>query len=248
MLSRTQPPEVVGWYNAAYNLTGSLLFIFGGLSVAMVPTLTKAYWTDTGLVHRWYARSVKFILLLGLPMATGGSLVALPLFLFLYGESFTPAAFTFKIIVWDVPLLLFTSFSGNMTTIVGEERAAARIYFTAAAANVALNLVLIPAYSLYGAAVATVLTDIVAAVQFYLLLGRKLRLPNLSSVAARVALACGVMAASLLLLQTLGAALWLLILSGVLVYGAMIVVTRLLDADEQRLLRRAVSQMGRLHT
>lgn len=48
-------------------------------------------------------------------------------------------------------------------------------------------------------------------------------------------------------LQVLGAALWLLVLSSVLVYGAMIAVTRLLDADKQRLLRRAVSQIGRLH-
>ena len=52
----------------------------------------------------------------------------------------------------------------------------------------------------------------------------------------------------ILLLRMAGVALWLLMLGGVLVYGVMIAVTRLLDADEQRLLRRAVSQVGRLRT
>ncbi|HRA67210.1 MAG TPA: flippase [Caldilinea sp.] len=244
MLSRFEAAEVVGWYSAAYNLARSLLFFFDGISVAMVPTLSRAYLTDTHLVQRWYFRSVKVILLMGLPIATGSTIIALPLFLFLYGDQYLPAVLAFQIIVWDVPLLLFTSFCGNMTTVVGQERAAARIYFSAAIANVILNLLLIPTFSLYGAAVATLLTDLAAAVQFYWVLGRRLELPNLSSIAARVALSCGSMAAILLVLQWAGAALWVLIPAGMVVYLVMVLLTQILDEEERRLVVRVVNRLG----
>lgn len=244
MLSRFEASEVVGWYNAAYQLARSLLFFFDGISVAMVPTLSRAFLTDVVLVQRWYYRSVKVILLMGLPIATGSTLVALPLFMFLYGEQYLPAVLAFQIIVWDVPLLLFTSFCGNMTTITGEERAAARIYFTAALANVILNLLLIPQFSLYGAAAATLITDLVAALQFYFILGRKLQLPNMSSIALRVLFSCVLMGGVVFGLREMGASLWVMIAAGMIVYAVMVVATRLLDSEEIALLRRVAMKAG----
>ncbi len=244
MLSRFETAQVVGWYNAAYNLARSLLFFFDGISVAMVPTLSRAYLTDTVLVKHWYYRSVKVILLMGLPIATGSMIVALPLFQFLYGEQYLPAVLAFQIIVWDVPLLLFTSFCGNMTTVTGDERAAARIYFSAAIANVILNLLLIPRFSLNGAAAATLATDLAAAIQFYWVLGRKLDLPNMSSIALRVLASCAVMAGVLLALREAYNGLLVMIPVGMLVYAAMVGVTRLLDEEEISMLRRLVLKLG----
>lgn len=243
MLSRLASVEVVGWYNAAYNLARSLLFFFDGVSTAMVPTLSRAYLTDTALVRWWYFRSVKVIMLMGLPLATGSTIVALPLFQFLYGEQYLPAVLAFQIIVWDVPLLLFASFAGNMTTVVGKERSAARIYFSAAIANVILNLILIPRYSLYGAAAATLVTDFAAAIQFYYVLGRLLNLPNMSSVALRICLSCGLMAAVLLSLRSVGVGLWGLIPAGMLIYTLMVMLTGLLDDEEKRLLLRLMNKV-----
>lgn len=209
----------------------------------MVPTLSRAYLTDVGLVQRWYFRSVKIILLIGLPIATGGTIVALPLFLLLYGEQYLPSVSIFQIIVWDVPLLLFTSFCGNMTTVIGEERMAARIYFTAAIVNVLGNLLLIPMFGMYGAAIATLLTDFAAAVQFYRVLGHRLKLPNMTSVALRVVFACIVMAVILVGLKTLGAALWVLIPAGIVVYATVAVLTHLIDAEERRVLALALAKV-----
>jgi len=140
--------------------------------------------------------------------------------------------------------LLFTSFCGNMTTITGEERAAARIYFTAAIANVILNLLLIPKFSLYGAAAATLVTDLTAAVQFYFILGRKLELPNMSSITLRVLFSSIIMGGTVLGLREMGAGLWLMIGAGMLIYAVMVVVMRLLDAEEVALLKRLAMKTG----
>lgn len=106
-----------------------------------------------------------------------------------------------------------------------------------------LNLLLIPTFSLYGAAVATLLTDLAAAVQFYWRWVR-LELPNLSSIAVCVALSCGSMAAILLVLQWAGAALWVLIPAGMVVYLVMVLLTQILDEEERRLVVRVVNRLG----
>ena len=238
MLSRLQPENVVGWYNVAYHLARNTLFFFSGFSVAMVPSLSQAYAHDTAVVDRWYYRSVKFILLATLPLAVGGMMVAFPLIRFLYTEEFLPSAAAFQIIVWDVPVLMFASFCGNMTTVVSEERAAARIYGVAAIVNIALNLYFIPRYSLLGAAAVTVITDLVAAIQFYWLLNRKLHLPPMLSLLTRIVIACAVMG---LVVRLLGNHhVFILIGAGAASYGAMVILLRLMDAREWAQLLRVL--------
>lgn len=148
----------------------------------------------------------------------------------MYGDEYLPAARAFQIIVWDVPLLMFASFCGNMTTVVSEERAAARVYVIGAIANVVLNFIFIPPFSLIGAAAVTVVTDLVAALQFYLLLGRKLNLPNVAPLALKIAVASGVMG---LVVALAGSQhLFIQIGLGVIVYALCALILRLLDAEE----------------
>ncbi len=236
MLSRFQPDQVVGWYNVAYNLEKSLLFFFTGFSVAIVPSLSRTYMQNASEVERWYYRSVKIILLTSLPVAVGGMLVARPLIQFLYTPQFGPAALAFMIIVWDVPFLMFSSFCGNMTTVVGEERNAAWIYGAGAVVNVLLNLYAIPHYSYLGAAAVTVMTDLVDAVLFYFLLRRKLNLPNINSIVTRIVLASALMGLAVWLAGNRN--LFLLVLIGAAVYSVMALVLRLLDKKEWELIQR----------
>ena len=238
MLSMYVPESVVGWYNIAYGLVRSLMFFISGFSHAMVPSLTRTYVSDTRQVERWYHRSVKFILLMGVPMAVGGTLVAFPLVNFLYAEANLPAAPGLQILIWDVPLLMFASFCGNMTTVVSEERAAARIYSINAVANVILNAYAIPRFGLVGASFVTVITDLIGALQFHFLLRRKLHLPGMMSVLLRVALAGAGMGASVALAGDQH--LFVQIGIGAGVYGALVLALRLIDADERALVAQLV--------
>jgi O-antigen/teichoic acid export membrane protein len=237
ILSKYQPEYVVGWYNVAYGLARSLTFTLTGFSVAMVPTLSRTYVREAAQVEIWFYRSVKYMALLGLPVAVGGMLVAEPLIRTLYTPEFLPAANALRVIIWDVPLLLFASFCGNMTTIVGEERAAARIYGGSAIVNVLFNLVMIPLYGYIGAALVTVLTDLVAGVPLYVLLSRKLRLPKMSGVMWRILLACGLM--GLVVRPLAGINLVLAIVGGMVAYAALVLALRIVDRSEVASLRGA---------
>ncbi|HLF25336.1 MAG TPA: flippase [Anaerolineae bacterium] len=235
MLSMFEPPEVVGWYNAAYNLIRTLMLVYTAFSIAVLPSLSRVYVSERTQVERWYHRSVKFSLLQGLPMAVGGMLVAYPLMRFLYTDEFLPSGLALQILIWDLPLVMYNSFCGNMTTVIGAERNAARIYSINAAANVILNLYAIPRFGLVGAALVTVVTDLIGALQFHLLLRDKLHLPNMTSVLVRTALAAAGMGAIVWLAGNSN--LFVLIGLGALVYGGLVLLLRLIDESEWNMLR-----------
>ena len=230
MLSMFYPDHVVGWYNTAYGLIFSLLFFFRGFKEAIVPSLSRAYVSNPAQVDRWYHRSVKFILLSSLPIAVGGMLVAFPLIRFLYTDEFLVSGLALQILIWDVPFLMFNGFCGNMTTIVGDEHAAARIYTINALANIILNLYAIPRFGLIGASLVTVVTDVIGTVQFHFLLRRKLHLPNMTSVLVRVLVASTLMGVAVSLAGHLQ--LFILIGLGAVVYGGFALVLRLVDDAE----------------
>jgi O-antigen/teichoic acid export membrane protein len=243
MLSMWVSDSEVGWYNVAYNLVRSMMLFFTGFSVAIVPSLSRTYVQDTNSVYNWYQRSVKFIMLISLPIAFGGLVVADQLIDFLYTPEYIPSALGLKILVWDVPLLMFTSFNGNMTTVIGAERSAARIYTINAIANVILNAYAIPRYGFIGAAVVTVVTDLIGAIQFHMLMRQRLALPDMKSVLLRVLAASGIMAGVIFMVGNLHV-IGLVLLGGVL-YAGLVLLFKLLDSSEMDLIFRLVRKVGR---
>lgn len=169
ILSGHVSDEQVGWYNAAYNLTLTLLTMTRSFNDAILPTLAREHVLNPQSVKPWYYRSVKVMLLIGLPIAIGGMLTADKLVNILYEPEFAPAALALAVLVWDIPLVMYHSFCGNMTTSIKREVGAARIYGSLGVINTLLNLLLIPRYGILGAAFSTVLTDLAGAAQFYFL-------------------------------------------------------------------------------
>ncbi|MBI5669090.1 MAG: oligosaccharide flippase family protein [Chloroflexi bacterium] len=159
----------VGWYNAAYNLTLTLLTLTRTFNDAILPTLAREHVYNPNSVRPWYYHSVKVMLLIGLPIAVGGMLTADKLVQILYEPNFAPAALALAILVWDIPVVMYHSFCGNMTTSIKREGSAARIYGSLGIINLLLNLLFIPRFGILGASLATVLTDLAGAAQFYFL-------------------------------------------------------------------------------
>ncbi len=238
MLSWFVSDAEVGWYNVAYGLVRSFVSLLTGFSVAMVPTLARVFVTDAPVVGRWHAHSTRLIAFLSLPLAVGGMLLADPLIRFLYTPDIFPAARALAIIIWDIPLLMYAATCGNVTTIIGEERSAARINTLNAIANITLNALLIPWFGMLAAAAVTVITDLLAVIQFDALLRRKLVLPSVSGALIKVIAACIGMSAAVLLTGE-----WHVVLRiglGGAVYAVLILATGFIEPEEWGLLKRVL--------
>jgi O-antigen/teichoic acid export membrane protein len=245
MLSWVVPNAEVGWYNVAYGLVHSVVGLLVAFSQAMVPTLARQFVSDAPGVTRWYSRSLRWMAVLGLPAAVGGMLIARGLVAWLYPPSTAPAGDALMILAWDVPLLLYTAYCGNMSYIIGAERDAARIYTINAVANVVLNGLIIPRYGFLGAAVVTVVTDLIGAIQFYRVLARRLDPPNPWPVLGRVALGALAMGLAVALAGDLHPA-WRLGL-GLTVYAVLLPGLKVIEASEWGLLRHWAGRLaGRL--
>lgn len=241
ILSKFEPDYVVGWYNVAYSLVFSINFLFRGFKEAIVPSLTRAFETDPDVVRLWFYRSVRVILMLSIPIAVGGAILAFPLIRFLYSEKFLPSAITLQILIWDVPFLMFSAFCGNISIIISEERSAAKIYTLNTVANVLLNLYAIPRYGLVGAAIVTVATDVIGAIQFYLLLSKKLDLPSMRKIGLKILMASGGMGLIVWWMRSMHV-LWVIIL-GAFAYLILNLVLRVFDDEERKFARKVINRL-----
>jgi O-antigen/teichoic acid export membrane protein len=250
MLKMFKTDNVVGWYSVAYSLIFGINFLTRGFKEAIVPSLSHTFVRDPSKVEWWYYRTVRVIMMLSSPIAVGGMLIAYPLIRVLYTEAFLPSALALQILIWDSPLLMFSAFCGNITTVIGEERSAARIYTINALANIILNALLIPRFGFVGASVVTVVTDLIGALQFYSLLRRKLNMPNITSILCRVSIAAMLMGISIWAIGFLTRQLtdiMILIVSfgtGFIVYISLILALRLLDQTEWALIHKLFDRVG----
>ncbi len=244
MIKMFHSVEVVGWYSVSYHLVLSIVFLARGFRDAIVPTLSKAYVKDKGEVQNWYYRTVKIMTLISLPIAVGGAILSEDLIVILYTKEFLPSAASLRILVWDIPFLLYASFCGNLATVTRKEKGAARIYTLNAIFNVILNLVLIPRYSYIGASVVTVATDILSAFQFYLIFRGEFSLSGFRSILMRLVLSVSIMALVLIFLPAWN--ILILISISFLVYLGLILVMHVPDKEEIALLRKVFTKIGLL--
>ncbi|MBZ0302135.1 MAG: polysaccharide biosynthesis C-terminal domain-containing protein, partial [Anaerolineae bacterium] len=241
-LSRYVSDEVVGWYSAAYRLTLSFLTISRSFNDAILPTLAREHTNNPATVSQWYYTSVRFIVLIALPIAVGGSLLSSGI-INIFGEEFLPSALAFSILIWDIPFVTYHAFCGNIATSIKREGSAARIYVSVGILNVILNAFLIPQFGIAAACLATVVTDFFGAALFYALLRRELG-PGLKLRRLLwIGIAAALMGVEVVLLRHLN--IFLVIAVGGVTYLTLIWVLPILKDNERQQLLQLPGQVIR---
>jgi O-antigen/teichoic acid export membrane protein len=241
LLSLWRAPAEVGWYNVAYNLIFTFLILSSGFNSALVPSLSRHYQREAAAVGRFYLRSMRILWTVALPLAVGGSLLAERLILLLYGAEYAPAGAALRILIWVLPALTITSLCGAITTVLHRERSTARINLVNAALNISLNLWAIPRYGLLGAAIVTVVTELLGLGQYLLLLRDAFPIGRIGRDLAAPTAAALLLGGALLLLQSLP--LGLVIALGGLSYGGLLLLTGGLSIGEIRAIRTTISAL-----
>jgi O-antigen/teichoic acid export membrane protein len=244
ILQNFQSYQVIGWYNASYQFARSLLTITSALIIALPLTMAREHERDPKVVSLWYFRSVKFMVFIGLPLAIGGALLADKIVPLVYGKSFLPASLLFAILIWDIPLLMYTALSGNITTAIKREKTAMFIYLMVGGFNTVTNLMLQPRYGVIAASVITVGSETVGAALFYILFRREFGTGLSLKHLLRLALAALVMGAAILLLRNLP--LIIPVTVGTVIYLACVYITGALTLEERQTLAGfAMRKLGR---
>lgn len=236
ILSWYHPSQEIGWYNAAYRLIFSIVGLGSGFLTAMTPSIANEYVQNPTRVHAWTRTTLTWLALFALPAMLGVALLSRQLIELLYGSAFLPSSMSLMILSMDIPLLLLTAFSGNITAAVGLERPAARIYTISVILNVVLNLALIPSFGMLAASAVTIITDLLSAIAFFALLHRHMQLAAITPRILRISLAAGLMGGLVWAIQALP--LLVVIPVAALLYLGLIWKLNVIGQEELRKLQK----------
>jgi O-antigen/teichoic acid export membrane protein len=155
--------EYVGVYAAAVRLSSVFYFIPVSLSNALFPAILNAKKKDANLYKERLQRLYDMMVVVAVAIALPTVFLSNAVVEFLYGQAFAQAGDVLAIHIWSSAFIFVGVSAGKWTLAENLQKLA--LYRTAAGAfvNVIGNFMLIPYWGINGAAVATLLSQIVAA-------------------------------------------------------------------------------------
>jgi O-antigen/teichoic acid export membrane protein len=156
-----------GWYNAAYGLAWVFYILASLFLASFLPVLSRAFQDSKEQLQKVWNSQLDLTIILVFPFTLGGIFLAPKIITFLYGLNFLNSVLAFQILmVMAGVLLLYAGFSSALI-VTNNQRKIFWVVLGGALANIILNLILIPKYSLYGAAAATVATHVLIFVFYF---------------------------------------------------------------------------------
>lgn len=157
--------NVVGLYALAYSLSYILRTLASPVYTILQTSLTKSWNKGDMPTFRSYFRySYKYLFLILIPAAFGIIFLAEPIIRIISTPEFMESAKLLPIIIPGILLFTLINFSNNILSLENKTKEIRNLFFFLAVSNIILNLILVPMFSLYGAAIATLITFIISGI------------------------------------------------------------------------------------
>ena len=150
--------KATGLYNAAYRIVDISVIPMVLVSTAFFPVLSKSFGEGEHERKKNFFSQLSVETLIGFAIFLGGIILAPQLIHFIYGAQYQGSVLALQILMGAL-LIMYLNTTFSKTLIAANlQKIIFKITFAGAILNVILNLILIPRYSLYGAAAATLIT------------------------------------------------------------------------------------------
>ena len=238
LLSLLRGPEPVGLYMAAFRLVEAFAIVPLAVVTALFPAMAVQARAGDGSLRRTYGQAMRLLGLLAFPLAAGTTLLATPLVDLVYGPAYREAGGVLAILVWGLALLYLNAPVGNV--ILGSDQAARYLPWAAlhTGASALVTGWFAASSGVRGAAWGFVLAEAVGFVlQLWFVRGIVGRLPDLSRLFARPAVAALAMSGVVGGLWLLGTSFFLVVPAGILSYGAVLLALGELREEDRAQVR-----------
>lgn len=179
MLSIVTGDTSVGLYSAAYNLFEPFSLIPYALIISLFPIMSAAFKTSEERIVKSYRLGIKYLLSITLPIAIGTTLLAERIISLIYGSEFSGSATALQILIWALVFTSLSSISLKLLVSIDRQKLNLPIIVSGAIINVTLNLLLIPILSYNGAAIATVVSNVIIFIVSFYFVSNYLQVPSL---------------------------------------------------------------------
>jgi O-antigen/teichoic acid export membrane protein len=231
----------VGYFAAALRLFDSLTLIPAAIMGAFLPIMSRLYVRSVGGFARTLRFTIKYLFILAVPLVVILAVLARPLVVFLYGESFLPSAPALRILALPLHFSFWNYACTNVLIARNEEKPLLWLTWLTAGLHVTANFFFIWIFSYLGACLAILTTQgIFGMVLYGLQLRRYLRVGGLIKLMASPVLSGTMMGLAIFLARD-----WNLLLSvalGLAVYGAGVLALGTMNREEMDRLHSMVAR------
>jgi len=180
MLSMMEGDAVVGWYNAAYNIIEGLsALIAGSLSFAVFPLISRYAKSSRATLKKGYIMAFQLLFAAGLTISILVTIFADKIIILFYGPGYLNSIIALRILIWAFFLICISLISSTLLNSIDKQNIVAGGTGLGALVNVVLNLILIQYYSFKGAAIATVITEVLGFFIYFYFVSKFLKLSKL---------------------------------------------------------------------
>jgi O-antigen/teichoic acid export membrane protein len=223
-----------GLYAAAYRILDQAQYIPNAAMITFLPIIASAWPADAARVRRLSTGIAEGMALISLP-ALGFSIVAAePTMRLLFGPAFVEAAPALPILMAAFVCVAFSTLFGYLVVIVELQRKLIVYAGISLVVNIALNAVLIPLFGFVGAAVATLVTELVMMVLTGRAVIADIELHPSAGRFARTALAATGMSLAVAGARAAGVGIGGLAAVAVVSYPALVLLLRAFSVAEAR--------------
>lgn len=169
MLNYYMSEREVGYYTAATNLCAMWTFVLSAIIDSVYPTIIRLHSTDRAAYERKNRQlyCIVFyvsVFVAGCFMVFGGLAIRI-----LYGADYAPARSPLTMITWYTAFSFLGVARNAWIVCEGKQKYLKYMYMAAAVINICLNMLLIPPFGPTGAAVASLITQIMTSIGLSLL-------------------------------------------------------------------------------
>jgi len=174
MLGRMESEENIGIYNVAFKMGYLALFFVASMNVIVMPKISELFHQNSFLeMKKVINRATQIVIILTLPLALFIIIFSKEI-LHIYGDGFVAGSNCLIFIALGV---LFNAMTGNVDQILNmtnNQNMVKNIFFFGFVLNVTLNLFLIPKRGIEGAALSSLITNVIVNIIFVYIIKKKL--------------------------------------------------------------------------
>lgn len=236
MLSKMKDPIEVGFYTAAYKLMQVWFFVPVSLTGAVYPLMSQSYQSWPQVVRASAAKSIRYLLILLLPIAFGTTLIADKVIAIFYGQQYANSIVALQILIWT--LIPFTMNQIFASLLLSNNRQSADLATLAigVASHLLLLSTLIPRLGYIGASVATLASMLLLCAVRYIYVTKRLVRINLAQLLWKPT--CSAILMALVIVMGREMNMWILIALSAIIYAISLVALGTFSTSDLLLIRR----------
>ncbi len=246
MLSKLATDTAVGLYGAAYKMTFAFQFLPMSFAAAIYPAMSEYYVKDRSKLSAIFAKALKYLAIVVLPLSFGIAVLAQPLVNLIYGPAFAAAALPLRIIIFSLIFAFLYWPAGSLLNACDRQSANTLVMGTTMGVNILLNLILIPYLQSTGAAIAALIGNLILFVGAVVFAHRVVIIDfhNFISPVLRTLAAATIMALVILPLHD-SPAVWLSVPLGIVTYAIALFALKGVSVPEVKTLVSLLLRRGK---